>query len=271
MNDFISISFTSLQPEQKDILIASLADAGFEGFEEKGDDLLAFIHENDFDEIVLKEIAFKYQLQYKVEKIETVNWNQVWESSYQPVVVDSFCIVRAAFHSPVEGFEHEIVITPKMSFGTGHHATTWMMIKMMQDIDFNKKMVLDFGTGTGILAILAEKLQAKEILAIDNDTWSIENAAENVLSNHCSKINVKEASSIPHQKKFDIILANINKHVILESLPSAVSQLSERGLILISGLLESDREEIIALTTSIGLTLKRELNRNSWICLLFAY
>src|SRR5678816_2516049 len=149
--DYIKIIFTNLQPEQREILIAQLADAGYEGFEEKDTSLDAFINSKGFDKVILNEISFKYQTPYTKEKIAETNWNQVWESNF------------------------EIVITPKMSFGTGHHATTYMMIELMKGTDLKGKSVLDFGTGTGILAILAAKSEAKNILAIDNDEWSIAN------------------------------------------------------------------------------------------------
>ena len=167
--DYIKITFTELQPEQREILIAQLADAGYEGFEERDNSLDAFINTKGFDAHILNEISFKYQTPYTKEKIAETNWNQIWESNFEPVVVDDFVAVRAGFHKPITTTKFEIIITPKMSFGTGHHATTYMMIWLMKDIDITGKSVLDFGTGTGILAILAERSGAKNILAIDND------------------------------------------------------------------------------------------------------
>ena len=177
--EYIKITFADLQPEQKEILIAQLADAGYEGFEEKDSSLDAFIKSKSFDTIILKEISFKYQTTYTKEKIAETNWNQVWESNFEPVIVNDYVAIRADFHKPIANTKFEIVITPKMSFGTGHHATTYMMIELMKEIDLNGSSVLDFGSGTGILAILAEKEGAKNIEAIDNDDWSIANAGEN--------------------------------------------------------------------------------------------
>jgi ribosomal protein L11 methyltransferase len=269
VSHFIQISFTDLQPEQRDILIAQLADAGYEGFEETENGLDAFINKKEFDKTLLEEISFKYQLPYKKKAIENVNWNQVWESNFQPVIIKDFVAVRADFHDPINEAEHEIIITPKMSFGTGHHATTYMMIEQMKAIDFRGKIVFDFGTGTGILAILAEKLGAGKILAIDNDDWSIENAVENSKTNHCRMVSVKKASSAPAEITFDIILANINKKTILENLTSLRNQLADSGILLISGMLEEDKEEILMAASGLKIRLEKELIRNNWICLRF--
>ena len=265
--DYIKITFTELQPEQKEILIAQLADAGYEGFEERDNSLDAFINNKAFDAHILNEISFKYQTPYTKEKIAETNWNQIWESNFEPVVVDDFVAVRADFHKPITTTKFEIVITPKMSFGTGHHATTYMMIGLMKDIDLTGKSVLDFGTGTGILAILAERSGAKNILAIDNDDWSIANAEENFAKNNCNNIILKKASDTTSEMKFDIILANINKNVILEHLVLLTKQLNKGGQILLSGLLYDDQEEILTITADLRLKLKKELIRNNWIAL----
>lgn len=265
--DYIKITFTDLQPEQKEILIAQLADAGYEGFEEKDNSLDAFINSKGFDTVILKEISFKYQTPYTKEKIAETNWNQVWESNFEPVIVSDYVAIRADFHKPIPNTKFEIVITPKMSFGTGHHATTYMMIELMKGIDLKGKSVLDFGTGTGILAILAERSEAKKIIAIDNDDWSIANAEENFAKNNCSKIILRKASDTASEMKFDIILTNINKNVILENLVLLSKQLNDGGQILLSGLLENDKEEILSIAKESHLKLKKELIRNNWIAL----
>ncbi len=267
--DYIKIIFTDLQPEQKEILIAQLADAGYDGFEEKDNSLDAFISKNNFDATLLNELSFKYQTAYTLEKIAETNWNQVWESNFEPVVVEDYVAVRADFHTPITTTEFEIVITPKMSFGTGHHATTYMMIELMRYIDFKGKSVLDFGTGTGILAILAEKSGARKIHAIDNDDWSIANAAENFKKNNCSKPVLIKASDASSEIKFDIILANINKNVILENFETLGQLLHPNGVLLLSGLLKSDQEEIFTAANRAGLAVKKELERNNWIGLQF--
>lgn len=265
--DYIKITFADLQPEQREILIAQLADAGYEGFEEKDTGLDAFINSKSFDKLILNEISFKYQTPYTKEKIAETNWNKVWESNFEPVIVNDYVAIRADFHKPISNTQFEIVITPKMSFGTGHHATTHMMIELMKEIDFNGRSVLDFGTGTGILAILAERSGAKNIVAIDNDDWSITNAEENFKKNNCNKIILKKASDATSEIKFDIILANINKNIILENLVLIKEQLNKGGQILLSGLLESDNEEILTVSSQLHLKLKKKLIRNNWIAL----
>jgi ribosomal protein L11 methyltransferase len=184
------------------------------------------------------------------------------------VVVDEFCAIRADFHEPIQNVAHEIVITPKMSFGTGHHATTYMMIQQMKDMDFAGKTVFDFGTGTGILAILAEKLGAANIMAIDVDEWSIENARENIERNGCSKISVELSSIIP-QQPFDIILANINRNVILQYLQELKQSLHNNSLLLLSGLLNTDEKDIVQVCEKQQLQLIRQTEKNNWISLLF--
>jgi ribosomal protein L11 methyltransferase len=267
--EYIKITFADLQPEQKEILIAELADAGYEGFEEKDTSLDAFINSKNFDSAVVNEISFKYQARYIKEKIAETNWNKVWESNFEPVIVNDYVAIRADFHKPITNTKFEIVITPKMSFGTGHHATTYMMIELMKDIKLSGRSVLDFGSGTGILAILAEKEGAKNIDAIDNDDWSIANAGENFEKNNCIKINLRKASDAASEIKFDIILANINKNVITENLLLLSELLNKRGQILLSGLLQEDKDEILSIATELRLKLKKELIRNNWIALQF--
>ena len=266
---YIKISFADLQPEQKEILIAQLADAGYIGFEETDTTLDAFIFKKDFDTSVLIEIAFKYQLNYQSEMIAETNWNQIWESNFQPVIVDDYVAIRAGFHSPITNVKYEIVITPKMSFGTGHHATTYMMIQLMKEIDFTDKSVLDFGTGTGILAILAEKSGAASITAIDNDDWSIENAAENFKSNSCDKIILEKASAAPSNKKFDIILANINKSVIIDNVEILAELLKPGAAIMFSGLLQNDKQDLLEAVRNLNLKPGKNLIRDNWIALQF--
>lgn len=265
--DYVQISFTELQPEQRDILIARLADAGYEGFEETENGLEAFIGKKEFDESLLHEIAFKYQFPYSKKNLAATNWNKVWESSFHPIVVDDFVAIRADFHKTITGTQHEIVITPKMSFGTGHHATTCMMIEQMREIDFIGKSVLDFGTGTGILAILAEKSGAASIAAFDNDEWSIRNAAENFEMNKCSKINLSLNPRIVSRKKFDIILANINRNVILENFQSIYDHLKSTGILVISGFLKDDEETMIKSAEYFRLKCTKKLIRDNWICM----
>jgi ribosomal protein L11 methyltransferase len=271
MANHIQITFTDLQPEQQDVLIAHLSEAGYEGFEQTDLELKAFISEKSYDKRLLQEMAFKYQVEFNEQVIAAQNWNEVWESNFQPVIVNDFVAIRADFHEPIKNLEHEIVITPKMSFGTGHHATTYMMVQQMREIDFKDKTVFDFGTGTGVLAILAEKLGAKKMIAVDNDDWSICNAEENIQKNNCSRIKLKKADSAEMTGQFDIILANINKNVIVENFPSLISHLNVKGTLLLSGLLAEDEEDILAEASKYPLILSTKTNDKGWISLRFIH
>jgi ribosomal protein L11 methyltransferase len=265
MEKYIQIEFHNISNEQSEILIADLSESGFEGFEEEETSLKAFIPENLFNEDLIKEIVIQQNISYIKTVIEETNWNEVWESNFQPVIVDDFVAIRAHFHEPIQSTQFEIVITPKMSFGTGHHATTYMMMQQMRDIDFNNKSVFDFGTGTGVLAILAEKLGAKEILGTDNDEWSITNATENTQRNNCNKIKLKLSSVVPNENKFDIILANINKNVILANVQILKQQLKQNGVLLLSGLLKEDENDILSATDKLGFKLINSIERSNWL------
>lgn len=261
----IQISIEANEQEQE-ILISQLDDLNANGFEQTEHTLIAYFGENNFDSYEVNRLLKGYV--YQVLTLEEQNWNQVWEGNFQPVVVDDFCAIRADFHEPIPNVQHEIVITPKMSFGTGHHATTYMMIRQMKDIDFTGKTVFDFGTGTGILAILAEKLGAASVSAIDVDHWSIENAKENIEKNGCSRIQVELSSHIPPHT-FDTILANINRNVILQYLPDLKRALKDESCLLLSGLLTTDEKDIVLACTDKQLQLVKQTEKNNWISLLF--
>jgi ribosomal protein L11 methyltransferase len=248
-------------------LIAELSEIGFSGFEESSQILKAFIAESDFDEKVFIDTIQRFQIKPTLTVIPETNWNALWESNFEPVIVDDFVGIRADFHEPIAGVQYEIRITPKMSFGTGHHATTHMMMQLMRTIDFSNKTVFDFGTGTGVLAILAEKLGAPSIFAIDNDQWSIDNTQENIDRNQCKAIMVQLDVKPPIGNEYKVILANINKSVILEFLPSLHSILTKGGSLLLSGLLEEDKEDILAATSKLNLQLVDSQSRKGWIAL----
>jgi ribosomal protein L11 methyltransferase len=252
--------------EVQEILISELSELGAEGFEQTGDFLLAYFNENTFRSYEVNELLQLYECNTSI--IKEQNWNELWEKSFEPVVVENFCGIRADFHKPIAGITHEIIITPKMSFGTGHHATTYMMIEQMKDLEFRGKAVFDFGTGTGILSILAEKMGALFVLAIDIDPWSIENSKENLERNSCTNISVELSSSLPDQV-FDIILANINRNIILQYLPQIRRNMNENSQLLLSGLLTVDETEIVECCRIENLQLVRKSERNNWICLLF--
>lgn len=265
MSQHIQISIEATE-EQQEILISELSDLGANGFEQTQTHLLVYFDADAFPSYEVNELLTDYTI--ATQNIEQQNWNALWESNFQPVVVDDFCAVRAPFHEPLTGVQHEIVIMPKMSFGTGHHATTWMMMAQMRNIDFTGKKVFDFGTGTGILAILAQKLGAASVLGIDNDEWSIENGQENVERNGCTGVQIEFASTVP-SGPFDIILANINRNVILMHLQYLVPAVVPQGLILFSGLLEQDEEDIVKASLTLNLELLKKEVRNGWISLLF--
>jgi ribosomal protein L11 methyltransferase len=270
-SDYIEVVFKDLNTEQEYLLIALLNDYGFEGFEEGERQLKAYISENNFNEQEFTETIEPYELSYNVNTIPSQNWNAVWEEHFEPVMVHDFVGIRAHFHpSLANKVQHEIVITPKMSFGTGHHATTYMMIEQMQHLDFHDKQILDFGTGTGVLAILSEKLGAAHVLATDIDEWSIENAKENVERNNCASISLQQADGVIIDAKYDIILANINKNVILQNLKQLNNSLNDRGCLLISGLLIDDVGDIVAITDILNLKHRRTVHNQQWACMLFA-
>ena len=271
MSKYIRLNFAGISPEQSEILVAELSEEGFEGFEEESNSLKAFIPIDNWKEDEIKEIAGRAGVDYSKEIIEETNWNQVWESNFQPVRVEDYVSVRAHFHEPVEGVKHDIIITPKMSFGTGHHATTYMMIQFMESIPMAGKSLLDFGTGTGVLAILASKSGATPVIAIDNDDWSIANARENILQNNCASIILKKAETARLNLVFDIILANINKNVILDNFASLAKQLAPDGVLVLSGLLTSDEQEIVAAAKEQGLTLNQRLAKDNWLALRLSH
>ena len=263
--EYIKIIFSDLVQDQKDRLIALLAEAGMDGFEEGHSYLVAYREAWVFNEKEIMDIATSLALPFEKEIIPETNWNTEWEKNFEPVQVEEFCIIRAEFHLPVKDVVHDIIITPKMSFGTGHHATTYMMIQWMREIDCRNKSVLDFGTGTGILAILAEKLRAQKVLAIDSDQWSIENAAENIMINNCSVIQLQKSDFVDFNEKFDIILANINKNVLIKGMLQLRQHLEKGGVLVISGLLIGDREDIIEEADRNSLVFSGESQKDGWI------
>jgi ribosomal protein L11 methyltransferase len=263
----LQITIPAADVSVQEILIARLGDHGYEGFLQEPGYLGAYIPEEKFDAGILEELLSRWQLSYVRQALPEKNWNEEWERNFQPVIVGDFCAIRASFHAPIPGVRHELVITPKMSFGTGHHATTHMMIQAMERQDLKGCTVLDFGTGTGVLAILAEKLGAKEVIAIDHDPWSIDNARENILENNAIKVKIEKMDTLPPDTLFDVILANINKHVILKELSSMGQQLKKGGVILLSGLLHDDFQEIDNEALKEGLPISERLNEGSWICL----
>lgn len=268
MSNTIQIKIETTSAEQKEILIAELSEINFDAFEENENFLSAFIKQENFNEFELQKILSDKKISYTKTIIKETNWNAKWESEFEPIIIGNFVAVRAAFHAPIKNVEHEIIITPKMSFGTGHHATTYLMLQQMQHLDFSHKTVLDFGTGTGLLAIMAKKLRAKNITAIDNDEWSINNAKENFAANNCSDIDLQLKDNLSGLGKFDIILANINLNVITQNV-EALNNVSHRSTrLLLSGFLTEDENILIKNFTFKGFKPETVKHRHNWSSIL---
>lgn len=253
-------------PEEQAILIAHLSEIGAVGFEETNLFLLCYFYENELPRDFVNQVLTSHKFEETL--LEERNWNAVWEENFEPVVVEGFCAIRAHFHEPVDNVALEIVITPKMSFGTGHHATTYMMIQQMKKLNFKDRDVFDFGTGTGILAILAKKLGASGVTAIDVDEWSIKNAAENFERNGITDIVLYESSLLP-DRTYDIILANINRHILLQYTTGLKNLITPNGYLLLSGILVEDEAEICSSFAEETLNLITRKKSGNWLSLLF--
>ncbi len=267
MEKFIRLEIAVDSQEESDIHMASLSEMDFYAFEQPEKFLIAYIKEGDFNEKKYKEIL-KNGVVYNLTTVENKNWNEEWERDFQPVYIHNFAGIRASFHKPLQNIKHEIIVTPKMSFGTGHHATTYLMIKQMEQINFCNKSVLDFGTGTGVLAILAEKLGAAKIVAVDNDEWSINNAIENIAINCCNKTKVQYNCDLSGLNVQDIILANINLNVLLESATKISSMVTSGSLLLLSGFFVQDTNALLSAYGSLGFIKNTENQLYEWSSLL---
>jgi ribosomal protein L11 methyltransferase len=267
----LKLTFSVSAQDQKDTLTALLSGLDFTGFEETEDKVIAYVEEAQYDETGVRSIADQLQLSFDKEVLTQRNWNEEWEKNFEPVIIDGFCSVRADFHPKPDHVAYDIVITPKMSFGTGHHATTALMMTFMRELDFRDKYVFDFGTGTGILAILAEMLGASSVLAVDNDEWSYENASENCIRNQATKVAVQQATAddVPEGTQFDVILANINRHILLAYMQRMATLLKEKGLLLLSGILQEDIAMVRAAAEAEGFVCQKEQAERNWVCMQF--
>ena len=251
------------------MLVGLLSTLGWSGFEESEDGLYAYAEEGSVDMEDLDEKLKETCPTYYGSVVDEQNWNALWESSFDPIVIPGKVVVRASFHEPWVGVETEIVITPRMSFGTGHHATTWLMLSEMAELDINGGEVLDFGTGTGILAIMAVKRGAASVYAIDNDPVCVSNTLENAIDNTCPGILSELADRAPGQGSYDLVLANINRNVILSQAEALSAILRPGGRLLLSGLLKEDAEVVAsAFEPLLGAPEKRR-DRGDWILLSF--
>lgn len=257
-----------------EMLIAELAETGFDTFLENEEGFEAFAEENFFDNDALQAIKSKYEayapVTFVFEKIEKKNWNEEWEKNYHPIIVDDRCLIRAEFHRVEKKYPYEIIITPKMSFGTGHHQTTWLMIKNQLDMDHNNKRVMDAGCGTAILSVMASMLGARAVEALDIDEWSVLNGKENIQINQCKNIRIRKGkiSELGFKGKFDIILANINKNVLLEEIKMYASLLKPEGKMLLSGFYTDDIPDLLEEGGACALTEEKRDERESWASLL---
>ena len=261
-----------LQPGVE-ILIAQLGYAGFESFVETEEGVTAYIQKDDWDTHILDDIQIlsseDFNITFSFDEIEQTNWNAEWEKNFNPIVVDNECSVRAPFHDK-PNTAYDIIIEPKMSFGTGHHETTHMMIQYILKHDFNDKSVLDMGCGTGVLAILAEMKGANPIDAIDYDNWCYINSLENVQRNDCKHITVLEgdASLLPG-RMYDVVIANINRNILLNDMKTYTDTLQQKGVLFLSGFYNDDIPIITKACETYGLKHVETLERNNWVALKF--
>ncbi|RNC86698.1 MAG: 50S ribosomal protein L11 methyltransferase [Winogradskyella sp.] len=261
-----------LQPATE-ILIAELGYAGFESFVETQNGLTAYIQKDEWRENILDEIFIlksdEFKITFTFRDIEQTNWNAEWEKNFQPIIVDDKVTVRAPFHDKPTT-DYDIIIEPKMSFGTGHHETTHMMIQHILQNDFTDKSVLDMGCGTGVLAILAEKCGASKLDAIDIDNWCYLNSLENVERNDCKNILVYEGDvSLLADKSYDIIIANINRNILLADIPKYAECLNASGILFLSGFYEEDLPVITSVCNVNNLTFQEKIVKNNWISTKF--
>ena len=273
-NIYLGYHFT-VEPKElgSEILIAELGEKAFESFIETDNGISAYIQKDLWSEDILEDIQIldsdEFTITHTIEEIDQVNWNEEWEKNFEAIDVDGKCHVRAPFH-PKTDAEFDIIIEPKMSFGTGHHETTHMMIQHLLDMNVEGMKTLDMGCGTAILAILAEMKGAKPIDAIDIDNWCYLNSMENAERNNCTEITVYEGdASLLVDKKYDLIIANINRNILLNDMQVYVNCLNAGGTILFSGFYNEDIPFIDASCTEKGLTFVKKLERNNWVSLKY--
>ncbi|WP_299669415.1 50S ribosomal protein L11 methyltransferase [uncultured Polaribacter sp.] len=273
-NIYIEYNFTvSPKEPTTEILIAELGNVGFESFVETENGVTGYIQKEEWHAAILERIfvlnSDEFSIEYNQKEVEQTNWNAEWEKNFSPIQVDDLVSIRAPFHKN-PNLKYDIVIEPKMSFGTGHHETTHMMIQHLLQLDLENKKVLDMGCGTGILAIFAEMKGAKPLDAIDIDNWCYENSLENVARNNCKNISVYEGdSSLLINKKYDVIIANINRNILLMDMKVYANCLNENGILLLSGFYKEDIPIIDAEVSKFDLKLDRSIQRNNWVSLKY--
>ncbi|MCL1032571.1 50S ribosomal protein L11 methyltransferase [Elizabethkingia anophelis] len=272
MTQYLEFDF-KIEPVEpwNEILMAELIEQGFDSFTENPDGILAYIQAELLNEEELKNQWLlnhdEVKISYTYKEMPNINWNEEWEKNFQPINVEDKVLIRAEFHES-QGLEEEIIIQPKMSFGTGHHATTYLMIQQMMDMDFQGKKVLDMGCGTSVLAIYAKKKGASDVLGIDIDEWAVENSRENAERNNTPmRVELGTANNLGLEK-FDIILANINRNILISDIPRYVEVLEPGGSLLLSGLCFFDVDDILQVCNEQNLQLQKKLQREEWVSLL---
>ncbi len=257
-----------------EILIALLSSLPFDSFleEEENNEIIGYIKSAELTEstlLRLGDICNDYSVSYHIEELPEKNWNEEWESSFLPVEIDDYCRIRASFHSRVDGYKHEIIIDPKMAFGTGHHETTFMMIQELSKHELSDKSVLDYGCGTGILAILCAQEGGHPILAIDIEKDSVENTETNLKENNIGSVQVEKGDLevVPSDQKYNFILANINRHVLLNNVEALYKLLQDQGRLIMSGILKQDRNIIQENYTAKWFDIVHESARGNWLCM----
>jgi ribosomal protein L11 methyltransferase len=273
-NSYLGFHF-SVEPKElgSEILVAELGELPFESFIDSDSGIVAYIQKQFWTENILDDLHIltspEFKVSYTIEEIVQVNWNEEWEKNFEAIDVEGMCHVRAPFH-PITEAKYDIVIEPKMSFGTGHHETTHMMIQHLLETDVAGKKTLDMGCGTAILAILAEMKGAQPIDAIDIDNWCYLNSIENAERNNCNQITVYEGDAdLLKGKKYDLIIANINRNILLNDMKSYVDCLNKGGILLLSGFYNEDIPFIDASCSEKGLTYVKKLERNNWVSLKY--
>jgi len=269
----VELKIEPLEPG-RDVMVAYLGEIGFDSFVENDKGSVAYIPSSQWDEEALKDAIERLdfaRVSYGFKTIADQNWNATWEAQFEPIDVAGKCYIRAPFHASKAGVRHEIVIQPQMSFGTGHHATTFQVVKSMLSLDFEGKSVLDMGSGTAILAILAEQLGAKYVDAIDIEEWAYNNAKENAELNECHKIEVKlgDADLLPSEPTYHIVLANINRNILLADMDRYVKSMLPKAYILFSGFFPGDNALISDKATSLGLEMREVNEKDGWSQLTF--
>jgi ribosomal protein L11 methyltransferase len=273
-NIYIEYNFTCSPKEPAtEILVAELGNVGFESFVENENGVTAYIQKTDWNAEILADIfvlnSKEFSIDYNQNEVPQTNWNEEWEKNFEPIQVDDLVSIRAPFHEN-PNLKYDIAIEPKMSFGTGHHETTHMMVQHLLQLDLENKKVLDMGCGTGILAIFAEMKGAKALDAIDIDNWCYENSLENVARNNCKNITIYEGdASLLVDKKYDVIIANINRNILLMDMKVYTNCLEEKGVLLLSGFYEQDIPVIDAEVSKYGLKLEKFIQRNNWVALKY--